>query len=111
MKCSKCESTMEEVRCHDIVIDRCHGCHGLWFDIGEAKAMSEEWIAALIDIGDAAVGEQHDLIDTIGCLRCGLEMRRFLDIEGAMLQYEQRDQHGKFFDAGEFTLWAESQYL
>ncbi|HAK51891.1 MAG TPA: hypothetical protein DCM54_08320 [Gammaproteobacteria bacterium] len=38
-------------------------------------------------------------------------MKRYFEIDGQQLQYEQCDEHGMFFDAGEFTLWAENQYL
>ncbi len=102
---------MEEVECSNIVIDRCVGCHGIWFDRGEAEALSSKWLAQFIDTGDAAMGEQMGDIDDISCPRCGKNMRRFFDITASQLQVEECDEHGKFFDAGEFTLWAENQYL
>ena len=102
---------MEEVACNDVVIDRCISCGGLWFDTGEAEALSEEWIAEFIDTGDPQVGEAMDTIDNIDCPRCGKAMRRYFDITESQLQYEECDDHGKFLDAGEFTLWAENQYL
>lgn len=102
---------MEEIDCNDVMIDRCVGCKGLWFDRGEAERLSSEWLAEFIDTGDAAIGEQMDEIETISCPRCGTQMRRFLDITESQLQFEECDEHGKFFDAGEFTIWAENQYL
>ena len=52
-----------------------------------------------------------DAVDLIDCPRCGKQMRRVMDIEGTHVQYEECDEHGKFFDAGEFTAWAEGRYL
>tara|TARA_B100001964_G_C14206218_1_gene588263 strand:- start:1072 stop:1380 length:309 start_codon:yes stop_codon:yes gene_type:complete len=102
---------MIEVHCEDIVIDRCSACKGIWFDRGEAETLSRKWIAEFIDTGDPAIGHKLNTLDTIPCPRCGETMKRFLDIDGQQLQYETCDEHGQFFDAGEFTLWAESQYL
>ncbi len=111
MQCPKCQKKMEEVECNEVMVDRCVACHGIWFDKGEAEALSEGWIAEFLDTGDPNIGETMDAIDTINCPRCGTLMKRFFDVEGSQLQYEECDEHGKFFDAGEFTLWAENQYL
>lgn len=111
MQCPKCQKEMEIVLCGDIEIDRCKSCKGLWFDRGEAETLSERWIAEYIDTGDPVVGEKMDSIDTIYCPRCGVLMQRYFDVENTHLQFEECAEHGKFFDAGEFTLWAESQYL
>ena len=107
MKCPKCRNQIDEVQCEDVTIDRCVSCQGMWFDKGEAEALSKDWIAEYVDTGDPEVGEAMDEIDTIYCPRCDKEMNRFFDVEATGLAFE----HGKFFDAGEFTLWAENQYL
>ena len=111
MRCPKCDADMEEVNCDGVVIDRCTKCHGIWFDKGEAESLSRQWIAEFVDTGDSEVGAELDEIDTIPCPRCGVTMTRIFDIEAGHLQWEQCDEHGMFFDAGEFTLWAENQYL
>jgi len=102
---------MVEVDCGGITIDRCSGCEGLWFDRGEAETLSETWIAAYLDIGDPSTGRRFDEIDDVSCPRCSQPMRCYFDTEKLPLQFEQCDQHGKFFDAGEFTMWAQNQYL
>lgn len=111
MKCPKCQHDMQEVECAGVVIDRCESCHGLWFDKGEAEALSEKWRAEFVDTGDPAVGEAMDDTDVISCPRCAEPMRRFFDISESQLQFEECDTHGKFFDAGEFTRWAQGAYL
>ena len=111
MRCPKCNVKMEEVTCEDVQIDRCAACKGIWFDSGEAETLSRKWIAEFIDIGDPEVGHRLNSLDTIACPRCDETMERFFDIEGRQVQYERCAKHGQFFDAGEFTLWAENQYL
>ena len=111
MECPKCEVGMEQVMCGEVEIDRCLSCSGLWFDRGEAEALSQQWIAEFLDTGDPKKGEEMDDVETLGCPRCGTAMRSFFEIEESQVQFEQCDQHGKFFDAGEFTLWADNQYL
>ena len=111
MRCPKCDGEMEEVTCEEVLIDRCSDCNGIWFDCGEAESLSKKWIAEFIDTGDPGVGRKLDALDTISCPRCSKTMERFFDIDGKQLQYEKCNEHGQFFDAGEFTLWAESHYL
>jgi len=111
MQCPKCSAMMDEVECNGVVVDRCVDCGGMWFDKGESETLSEQWIAEFVDTGDPEVGEEMDDVDIVDCPRCSKQMRRVLDLEGAHIQFEECDEHGKFFDAGEFTLWAENQYL
>ena len=111
MRCPKCAEQMFEVTCEGVVIDRCTGCKGIWFDTGEAEQLSRKWIAEFIDIGDPDVGVEQDSLDTVPCPRCGETMKRFFELDALHIQFEQCDRHGQFFDAGEFTIWAESQYL
>lgn len=111
MQCPKCQKQMEEVKCDDVTIDRCISCNGIWFDQGEAESLSQLWIAEFFDTGDPKIGEKMDVVDTINCPRCGQLMKRFFDLGASQLQFEECDAHGKFFDAGEFTLWAQNQYL
>ncbi len=109
MQCPKCHAGMEEVESKGVTIDRCLECQGLWFDRGEAEQLSDRLVADYIDTGDPEVGEAMDEIEAIKCPRCSQPMRRFFDLSESQLQFEECDEHGKFFDAGEFTLWAESQ--
>lgn len=111
MRCPKCDNEMEEANYDNVVVDRCSSCQGIWFDTGEAEELSRRWIAEFIDTGDAEIGMIHNEENTVACPRCGETMNRMVAMEAGALQFEQCDEHGKFFDAGEFTLWAEQQYL
>jgi uncharacterized protein with PIN domain len=39
MKCPKCGHDLVETNFHQIKIDRCPSCHGVWFDAGEVELM------------------------------------------------------------------------
>jgi Zn-finger nucleic acid-binding protein len=87
----------------NIEIDRCTGCKGIWFDIGEAEALKDKWMSDYIDDGDRAVGAEHNLIRDIDCPRCGKPMSQMTDPVQSHIQYEACEDHGMYFDAGEFT--------
>ncbi|MBT3899588.1 MAG: zf-TFIIB domain-containing protein, partial [Gammaproteobacteria bacterium] len=46
MDCPKCKSFMEEKTLSTlqggVTVDRCTGCQGLWFDIGEAETLKDK---------------------------------------------------------------------
>ena len=111
MQCPKCQGDVEQVMCGEVEVDRCLSCGGLWFDRGEAEVLSQEWIAEFLDTGDPTKGQVMDDMESLGCPRCGSAMRFSFEIDQSQVQFEECDDHGKFFDAGEFTLWAENQYL
>lgn len=39
MKCPKCGYDLITGEWHDIQIDQCTNCHGIWFDAGEAEGL------------------------------------------------------------------------
>ena len=39
MKCPKCGSDLHEEKIHEVVVDRCGSCHGVFFDRGELEAL------------------------------------------------------------------------
>ena len=106
MRCPKCDADMEDVVCESVVVNRCSDCKGLWFDHGNAEKYLKNWLAEQVDTGDVAVGQEQDAKDIVPCPRCGETMERFIDIDGTQILFEECDEHGQFFDAGEFTLWA-----
>lgn len=107
MQCPKCDSPMEQHNLSTlkgrIEVDRCTGCKGLWFDIGEAEILKDKWMADYIDSGDPKVGASHNLIRDINCPRCGKKMDQVSDPIQTHIQYEACEEHGMYFDAGEFT--------
>jgi len=107
MHCPKCQSEMEQhslsTLSGKVEIDRCTSCHGIWFDIGEAEVLKEKWMSDYIDIGDRATGLKHNEIRDIDCPRCSKRMLQMTDPVQTHIQYEACEEHGMYFDAGEFT--------
>ena len=40
MHCPKCGNKLIEISYHDILVDKCSGCDGIWLDAGELEAVS-----------------------------------------------------------------------
>ena len=107
MDCPKCQAEMQEhtlsTLSGGVTIDRCMSCRGIWFDIGEAELLKDKWMADFIDDGDPAVGREHNEIRDINCPRCGKRVAELNDPVQTHIQYEACNEHGLYFDAGEFT--------
>lgn len=95
---------MEEVTYgRQLTVDRCSGCKGLWFDLGEAETLKGKWMSEFVDSGDPDVGKYYNKIDQVNCPRCGASMDKLVDPEQPHIWYEACAEHGMFLDAGEFT--------
>ncbi len=107
MDCPKCKAAMREIRLSTlsgpVLVDRCTQCAGMWFDIGEAETLKDKWMADFVDSGDPKVGRQHNQIRDIDCPRCGKKMQQLTDPVQTHILYEACNEHGMYFDAGEFT--------
>ena len=104
MDCPTCHARLAAVRYgENTVIDRCTGCQGLWFDLGEAERLRTEWMSELVDSGDLSVGKANNKITDCSCPRCGKKMAHIQDANQPHIGYEACDEHGMYFDAGEFT--------
>ena len=42
MKCPKCGEEMEEIKMESIMVDKCTGCEGVYFDSGELELLIED---------------------------------------------------------------------
>ena len=107
MQCPKCHELMEEKTLSTlhggVTVDRCTGCHGIWFDVGEAEALREKWMSEYVDSGNPEIGRAHNDIRDINCPRCDKPLAHLNDPVQSHIQYEACDEHGMYFDAGEFT--------
>ena len=115
MDCPKCNSNMSELKIEilhgQVVIDRCDGCQGLWFDNGEAEQLKKDWMADFADSGDPTVGKTYNTVRDILCPRCGKPMLKKNDSKQSHLEFEACEEHGVFMDAGEFTDWKHETLL
>ena len=104
MECPKCQEPMTTVEHQGIEVDRCTGCQGIWFDLGEADRLRDMKGSAAVDTGDAGVGKEMNIVDRIDCPRCHTAMIRMVDPQQTHIWYEECGScHGSFFDAGEFA--------
>jgi PAT family beta-lactamase induction signal transducer AmpG len=104
MRCPKCRSDMEQVMIDGIEVDRCSDCHGLWFDGGELSKLSNKKAAAVLDIGDVAIGKKQNEIEHYRCPRCAGPMNRLVDPAQTHIWFERCGScRGSFFDAGELS--------
>ena len=101
--CPKCRARMEQIDVDGVVVDRCAGCGGLFFDPWE-----KEFVLALADRVDRldthtdAEGRRTDGQARITCPREGGEMIHLHDIDQAHIGLERCSVcGGVFLDAGE----------
>jgi Zn-finger nucleic acid-binding protein len=94
---------MVKVQFHQIEVDRCTDCQGLWFDEFEREALERLRGSESIDVGDPKVGREFNRVDCIQCPRCGSQMIRMVDLKQHHIWFEHCTAcGGSFFDAGEF---------
>jgi Zn-finger nucleic acid-binding protein len=99
---------MARVSIGNIEVDRCTGCQGIWFDSLEDDRLRAAGGAAAADIGDAAVGRQHDAQQRIQCPRCHTRMIAMVDVEQPEIRFEScKFCYGRFLDAGELRTLAD----
>ncbi len=112
LKCPKCDCAMEKVEHESIVVDRCEGCGGLWFDNLEHERLKLLEGSESIDTGDPAVGKRYNKVDRIDCPVCHTRMVRMVDAKQRHIWYESCSVcSGVFFDAGEFADYRKEDFL
>ena len=68
MDCPKCNAPMEEATYgRNMTIDRCTGCQGIWFDLGEAEQLKDKWMSEFLDTGNAKAGKTNNAITDCAC--------------------------------------------
>lgn len=111
MLCPKCHQEMKSAAFKDVKYDQCKGCGGLWFDALEAEDLVEIEGAAKVDTGDSVKGAELNGTRKIECPVCNVRMHRVHDVQQPHIQLETCGVcHGTFFDAGEFTDFAQETF-
>ena len=103
MKCPKCPANMETITVASVDIERCTGCHGLWFDEFELADLRATPGAETMDqshpgaVPATAAGPLH-------CPKCAGRLIRMADARQPHVGYETCAVcRGVFLDAGEFA--------
>jgi len=107
MICPVCKHDMLVVEYHDIELDYCSSCKGVWFDSGELelllKSHSLEETKAFLD-GILSSAEAVSSEKKRNCPICGHKMKKTaISEQPAVLIDMCRDEHGLWFDGGEVT--------
>ena len=112
MDCPKCGLIMEKLEYMSIVIDRCTGCKGIWFDLCEEEHLKNLNAAKIFDTGDAKIGKEWNRETEIICPICHYPMVSREDEIRPHIEFEWCPKcNGIFFDAGEFKEFEQRTFL
>ena len=107
MICSVCKSDMIVVEYHDIELDYCGGCKGVWFDSGELELLLEShgleeaklFLDNILGSPEAISSEKKRK-----CPICGRKMKKATIGEQLKIIIDVcTEEHGLWFDGGEVT--------
>lgn len=105
MICPVCKYAMVVVEYHNVELDYCNSCKGVWFDSGELELLlksqhleeSKVFFDGILKSQEAVSSEKKR-----ACPICGHKMKKTaIGEQPAILIDVCRDQHGLWFDGGE----------
>jgi uncharacterized protein len=110
--CPKCHAKLEAVKIGALTVERCTGCHGIWFDVLEWDDARELEGAERLDDGDSRVGTAHDSDSGLLCPKClTTPLIRLAVAHHPGLHVDKCARcYGAFFDAGEFREFRELSF-
>ncbi len=101
MICPACRNPMIVVEYHQIELDYCVSCHGVWFDGGELELMLEAVNAGETCLPDSSI-EAGTAEKKRRCPICGKRMKkRLIGKEPEILIDACPEREGLWFDGGE----------
>jgi len=107
MLCPVCKYDMIVVEYHNIELDYCNSCRGVWFDSGELELLFKSYgleepkafFDGILDSQEAVSSEKKR-----SCPICGHKMKKTaIGGQPEILIDICRDKHGLWFDGGEVT--------
>jgi Zn-finger nucleic acid-binding protein len=107
MICPVCKYDMIVVEYHNIELDYCNSCRGVWFDSGELELLLKSYgleeprafFDGIFNSQEAASSEKKR-----NCPICGHKMKKTaIGGQPEILIDVCRDKHGLWFDGGEVT--------
>jgi len=107
MICPVCKYAMVTIEYHNIELDYCNSCKGVWFDSGELELLlksqgleeSKTFLDDMAKSQDATSSEKKRK-----CPICGRKMKKTaLGEQPGILIDTCRNKHGLWFDGGEVT--------
>ena len=107
MICPVCKDAMIVIEYHNIELDYCNSCKGVWFDSGELELLLEShgleeakvFLDGILNSQEATSSEKKR-----NCPICGHKMKKTaIDGQPEILIDMCHDEHGLWFDGGELT--------
>ena len=107
MICPACKHDMIVIEYHNIELDYCNNCKGVWFDSGELLLLlksqglkePEASSGGILDSKEVSSSEERR-----NCPICGRKMKKIaIGGQPEILIDACRDSHGLWFDGGEVT--------
>jgi uncharacterized protein len=112
MQCPKCDSEMVDVEIYEVIVERCSGCKGLWFDRSKHEYLKGQKDSGDIDTGDPHIGKSHNVEGKIFCPSCFAPMIRMVVADQPHIWYESCSKcFSVYFDAGEFRDYLEKDIV
>lgn len=105
MICPVCKDAMLVVEYHNVELDYCNSCRGVWLDEAELELLLEshsfeeakELLDGILESGEAVSSEKKR-----ACPICGHKMKKTaIGEEPGILIDICKDEHGLWFDGGE----------
>ena len=59
MKCPRCGGTLKEVEHHNVKIDQCSSCNGVWLDAGEIELLEHAHESGVTRFFTSMFGRRH----------------------------------------------------
>ena len=107
MICPVCKYDMIVVEYHNIELDYCNSCKGVWFDSGELELLLESHGLEEIKVFLDDIRNSPEAVSSEkkrNCPGCGHKMKKTaIGGQPEILIDICRDKHGLWFDGGEVT--------
>ncbi len=107
MICPVCKYDMIVVEYHDIELDYCNSCKGVWFDSGELELLLESHGLEEIKVFLDDIRNSQEAVSSEkkrNCPICGRKMKKTaIGGQPEILIDICHDKHGLWFDGGEVT--------
>jgi Zn-finger nucleic acid-binding protein len=102
MDCPVCDKAMITMELHEVEVDYCPTCSGIWLDTGELEILLEDAHTALTVVQSFRT-ISHSTQRPRKCPICGKRMEA-VEAGGSTVIDRCRNHHGIWFDRGELPL-------
>ena len=98
MDCPRCETALHEMKLDEVVLDRCAGCGGIWFDFAELERILSRESRALRELLPEGGAHEQPEEDSLRCPRCRGTLIRMRASPGRVIYYGCLTCYGRWLD-------------